>query len=166
MFLRSLQFSVIHIIVLTIITQPADNITMLEIEVLKGEFDENRQVLHVSAERPAHIQNAHQLNKVCDDVCEMLEKYTSDGRCYLLVDMSTLVIEPELVDEYGRKVKKIAKQYLLPNGLLRYGFQITRVTATLAHQKQQIDDPLFFRSKDEALDYIDNLSKRQSAKIL
>lgn len=139
---------------------------MLEIEVLKGEFDENRRVLHVSAQRPAHIRNTQQLNKACEDVCEMLEKHTVNGRCRLLVDMSTLVIEPELVDEYGRKVKKISEQYLLPNGLLRYGYQITRVTATLAHQKQQLDVPLFFRSKDEAMEYIDSLLKEKAAKMI
>ena len=149
----------------TKLVQNADTITMLEIEVFKSEFDQSRRVLHLSAERPIHVQNRRQLNKACEDVCEILARHTTDSRCYLLVDMSKVVIEPEMAEEYSRKIKGISEQYLLPNGLLRYGLQITRVTAMLAHKRQSMDDPLFFRSKDEAVEYIDNELKNSAANI-
>jgi hypothetical protein len=132
---------------------------MLEMDILKGEFDANRRVLHLSAERPAHIQNTYQLNSVCKEVSRILEEHTAEGRYYLLVDMSTIVIEPALVDEYSKKIKNISERFLVPDGLLRYGHQITRITAKLAHEQQNLDDPLFFRSKAEALNYIDSRAK-------
>ena len=139
---------------------PTDIIIMLEMEILKGEFDENRRVLHLTAERLAHVRNAIQLEKVCNDTCRLLEQHADMGRCYMLVDMSRIVIEPELVKEYSKRIKKIAEKHLVPNGFLRYGYQITRVTARLAHEQQNLDEPLLFRSKAEALEYIDNLQKR------
>jgi hypothetical protein len=138
---------------------------MIELDILKGEFDESRRVLHLTAERPAHIRNTVQLEKVCDDVCRLLEQHTVTGRCYMLVDTSMIEIIPEMAEEHIVKMNNICEKYLLPDGLLRYGSQITGITAKVTHEMQNLDDQLLFRSKAEALEYIDNLQKRSLEQI-
>lgn len=128
------------------------------------EFDNEYRILHLSAAHPIHIETKEELTKTCHAVGSQLEKYVASERCFMVVDLSAMIIEPKLVDCYSRKVQNLCESYLYPGGLLRYGFQITRVTAKLGYEKGKLKDLLMFSNKQEAYNYIYDLIKSQKVK--
>ncbi len=118
------------------------------------EFDPAINTLHLSATGPIHVTTRVQLNELCHVVNQALDDHVTTGKCFLLVDIAKVVIEPDLAEPYSEKIGKLCKSYILPDGLVRYGSGITRVTAQIGHEAFQLDTPRLFRTKSEALKYI------------
>jgi hypothetical protein len=121
------------------------------------DFDESKRILIVSAEEKITLETKEALNMMCKVVSSLLGKYTSDDLCYMAMDISKIAIEPSLVAYYSEKVEFLCKNYLHPGGLVRFGFEITRVTAQMGHDKYLHTDPHLFRNRHEALEYLDKL---------
>lgn len=121
------------------------------------EFDDKRRIFHLSAKRPLIIKTSAELTDLCNLVRSCLSEHTFNERCYMIVDVAKIVIDPILVTEYMQKVKVLCEHYLYPEGLARYGYQITRVTATIVHQRYLQNDPHLFRNKTEAINYVEGL---------
>lgn len=121
------------------------------------EFDDKRRIFHLSSKKPLNIKTSAELSDLCNLVRASLSEHTADERCYMIVDVSKIIIDPILVTEYMQKVKVLCDHYLYPEGLARYGYQITRVTATIVHQRYLQNDPHLFRNKAEAINYVEGL---------
>jgi hypothetical protein len=130
---------------------------MFNIDDLVGEFDEQRLIVHLTAKKPVHVTTLEQGYELSRAVKEILDRYLSDRRGYLITDYSKIIIEPEKIDEYSGEIRKIMDAYLQPGGLARYGFEITRVTARLSHAAYLGGSPNLFNSKEEAYRFIDQL---------
>lgn len=122
------------------------------------EFDAATNTLHLSATELMQVTTKEQLGALCNIVSEALREHTAGSRCFLLVDISKIAIEPELAEPYSEKIGTLCERYLLPDGLVRYGSEITRVTAQIGHEAFQLDTPNLFRTKIEALKYLGELS--------
>ncbi len=61
----------------------------------------------------------------------------------MIVDLTKFIIEPKLSNCYAEKIQTIAQNCLFPNGLARYGYQITRMTVRLGHEKKSMVTPIF-----------------------
>lgn len=121
---------------------------------VKAEFDPVTRILHVSYTRRIRPGNVEQLNAHFANFEVMVEKYARDGRIYLIIDMSNLIFEPEFQAEYAAHARKISEVYCLPNGIARYGYQITRITVRSSYDKYIGGNPNIFNSREEAFVYI------------
>lgn len=121
------------------------------------EFDAETRTFHLSATERIHVSTEEQLNTLCWAVTEAVSQHAATSRCFLLVDISKIAIEPDLAQLYAEKIKKLGQKYLYPEGLVRYGSEITRVTARIGHDLFQLEAPHLFRTKAEALKYIGEL---------
>jgi len=130
-------------------------------EKLIGEFDDEKRILHLSAKEVIHVDTKDQLEELCSAVFGKLEKHISTDRCYMIVDLSKFIIEPELADYYAEKIQTIAQNCLYPNGLARHGYQITRMTVRLGYKENIAGDPNLFDSKRSAYDFIDHLIEQK-----
>ncbi len=130
---------------------------MFNIHDLVGEFDEQRLTVHLTAKNPIHVTTREQGYILSRAVKDLLGRYLSHRRGYMITDYSKIIIEPEKIDEYASEVRKIMDAYLLPDGLARYGYEITRVTARLGHAAYLGGSPNIFNSREEATRYIDQL---------
>jgi hypothetical protein len=128
------------------------------------EYDAAANTLHLSATSRIQVTTRSQLNGLCDIVTQALQNHSEKGKCFLLVDISKIVVEPDLAEPYSEKIGKLCEKYILPDGLVRYGSGITRVTAQIGHEAFQLDTPHLFRTKAEALKYIGEMlaAKRQA----
>lgn len=136
-------------------------------EIVIGEFDSARKTLHLTARERALAQTQQELNELCESIRTIIKQYCRDERIYMVVDLSKIIIEPQLSEEYAKKVKSLYEDFLVPGGLLRYGLQITRITIKLGHDTNLNSDTSFFRSKEAAFAHIDKLiaQKTTPAKI-
>jgi len=135
---------------------------MFNIDDLVGEFDEQRLIVHLTAKSPIHVTTLEQGYILSRAVNEILGRYLSRRRGYLITDYSKIIIEPEKIDEYASEIRKIMDGYLQPGGLARYGFEITRVTARLSHAAYLGGSPNLFNSKEEAYRFIDQLREEHA----
>ena len=104
------------------------------------EFDSQKSIFHLTAEAEVHITSEEGLNQLCNQVCSLLTEFTSTGdRCYMVVDLNKFIIEPELFESYGIKIQDIQERFLYNNGLIRYGYRITRLTIKMS-QKQMMQN--------------------------
>jgi hypothetical protein len=136
---------------------------MAEASMLALEFDELRRILHVSAREIVHIRTQAQVRTHFSSVMAMLDGYTQSGRVYLIIDMSNVIIDPELTGIYARYAREVGDKYIFPNGIARYGYQITRVTVRRGYEEYLAESPNLFNSRDEADTYISGLIEKQSA---
>ena len=137
------------------------------IEDIITEFDTQRRIFHLTAKSPLNIRTNAELNELflkhqppyelCGMVKSLLTEHTADERCHMVVDVSKIVIDPMLVSEYMQKVKFLCDHYIYPDGLARYGYQITRITAMIGHQRYMQKEAPLFRNKMEAVKYIEEL---------
>lgn len=132
-------------------------------EKLIGDFDDDRRIFHLSAREVIHVDTKEQLEELCSAVFGKLEKHISTDRCYMIVDLAKFIIEPELADYYAEKIQTIAQNCLYPNGLARYGYQITRMTVRLGYKENVAGDPNLFGSKRSAYEFIDRLIQQKSS---
>jgi hypothetical protein len=133
---------------------------MINIEDLVGEFDEQYRIVHLTARRPIHVTTLAQGRMLSKAVNAILTEFLADRRGYMITDYSKIIIEPEKIDEYAAEMRQIIDRYLYPEGLARYGFEITRVTARLGHAAYLGGSPNLFNTKREAETYIHTLAER------
>lgn len=130
------------------------------------ETDRERGILHLTAERVIRIEDEAQLGELCHKVGGVLEELPRDRRYYLMVNISRIVIVPELAKAYSEKVEFLCEHFLCADGLVRYGHQITRLTARLGHEKYLHNDPHLFGTRQEAEDYLLELIKSNAARTV
>ena len=134
---------------------------MLNLADLVGEYDEGSRILHLTAKAPIRCTTREHGYLLAKAVKELLAHHLKGQRGYMITDYSKIIIEPLYVDEYSAQIKEIIQTHLYPDGLARYGYEITRVTAQLSHNLY-LDSALhLFNSKDEAYQYIQGLIARQ-----
>jgi hypothetical protein len=121
------------------------------------EYDSSKRVLHLSARSRVYIDSIEKLNNLCETVGAFLNKNVRDGKCFMVVELPKIAIDTKLVDEYSKHIKGMYEKYIYDGGLLRYGFEITRITAQIGHKKHLKGEPLLFRNQDEAFAYIDKI---------
>ena len=131
-------------------------------EKIIGEFDSDKRIFHLSATEVLRVDTKEQLEELCSAVFVKLGKYMESGRCYMIVDLTKFIIEPKLADYYAEKIQTISQNCLYPNGLARYGYQITRATIRMGHKDKIDGDPNLFGTKQEAFDFINGLIQQKS----
>ncbi len=134
-------------------------------DIIIGEFDNDKRIFHLTATEVIRVELKEQLEELCSAVFAKLGKYIETGRCYMIVDLTKFIIEPKLSNCYAEKIQTIAQNCLFPNGLARYGYQITRMTVRLGHESKIDGDPNLFHTKKEAFNFIENLIKQHSSTI-
>ena len=131
------------------------------------EFDPVRRILHIGFKSRIHPTTKEQLGRKFAVLGEILDPYTKSERLYLIINMSNVIFEPELKTAYVAHARAIQDKYVMPDGIARYGFQITRITVRQGYAEQSGEDPHIFNSREEAFGYIESLIERhKSAGIL
>ncbi len=122
------------------------------------EFDKEYRILTISATEKIYSLDEKELCSFGDEVKTIIEKYASPEKCYLAVDLGKIVVDPKITSIYADQIKSLSEKYLYPNGLARYGFGITRLTAMKASHEMN-ENPNLFRHKQDALTYLKSLSR-------
>ncbi|MEW5925138.1 MAG: hypothetical protein AB1746_14235 [Candidatus Zixiibacteriota bacterium] len=135
------------------------------LELIKGEFDSERKILHLTAREKLVVETRAELNELCAAVTTVIKHHSKGERIYMIVDLAKFVIEPYLNEDYAKKIKSIYENYLLTNGLLRYGLGITRVTIKLGHAGYLDSDPNLFKTKKEAFAHVDKLITQMTTPV-
>jgi hypothetical protein len=136
---------------------------MFDPEELIGKFDPETRIVHITAQtriRPANLTEGMVLARAFDAI---LKRFLSEGRGYLLTDYTKIIIEPKEVEEYSHLMKEFMDKYLYPGGFARYGFEISRINAQLAHQEYLGGTPNLFESYDAAMAYLKGLIAQRQA---
>ena len=126
-------------------------------DIYKIKFDESLHIMQLGYDKPVHLRTKNQLVVFFDTFRTICDRYKSSGRFYLIINMTNLVIEPELCCIYAQNAKSIIDNYIIPDGVARYGHQITRLTVRRAYSDHLGEDPHIFSSFAEASAHIQNL---------
>jgi len=130
------------------------------------ETDRERGVLHLTVEGVVRVEDEAQLGELCRKVGSVFDELPRDRRYYLMVIISRIVIMPELARAYAEKVDFLCQNFLCANGLVRYGHQITRLTARLGHEKYLQNDPHLFGTRRETENYLRALIDNKASGLL
>ena len=127
------------------------------------DYDPAGRVFHLTARHKIRISTTPELHALCHRVQEAFQEHAEGGRSYLIVDMSRIAIDDHLANEYARHVQLLLSLWIHPNGIARYGFEITRITAMEGHRHMTDEkDPHLFATRDEAYAYILGLIRRRT----
>lgn len=129
-------------------------------DYLEIEFDKSARILHLSYKAKIHATTRQHLDAKFTALRSILNKYAEHGRIYLIIDMSNFIMDPELKSSYAAHAKAISEQYIMPRGIARYGYQITRITVRAGYRDLG-ESPNIFGTREEAYDYIYALIKEQ-----
>lgn len=121
------------------------------------DFDESRRIMYLAYERRIHLKTKSQLDQSFELFQSICDRYYSQKKFYLIIDMSNVVIEPELTAVYAKNAKKIIEKYIFPGGVARFGHQITRLTVRRAYADYLTEKPQIFSTRGEACAYIDEV---------
>jgi hypothetical protein len=132
-------------------------------EMLQFEFDSDNRILHLSYKSTVHVKTAEQLIIIMDAFKRYLKQHRESGLIYIIIDMTHLIIEPDLSRLYGRLAGEINDAYAHPHGIARYGHQITRVTVRRGYMDNRSEEPNLFGTRTEAENYIRALIARNQA---
>lgn len=124
------------------------------------EFDEARRILHLAYKQTVHPTTPVHLEMKFTALRTVLDQCISTGRIYLIINMTNFILEPELKAKYAELVRGIRDTYIMPNGIARYGFQITRITVRQGYNTYLGENPNIFNSRGEAYAYIYSLISR------
>jgi FMN-dependent NADH-azoreductase len=124
------------------------------------EFDSQRRILHVAYRNRIHPTSKEHLDIIFEAFSDMLEEFTALGKIYLIIDMTNFIVEPDLKSFYIANARKLLETYVIPHGIARYGFQITRITVRAGYHQYMNDNPNIFNSRDEAFEYINSVIKK------
>ena len=136
---------------------------MFNPDCIVTEFDEQNRILHTAYSRRVHPATEEHLDIIFSAYKNKLALFAASERIYLIVDMSNLIIEPELKAGYAAQAKDIIEKYVKPHGVARYGFQITRITVRAGYDRYMHDNPNIFNSREEAYRYIYSLIEKEAA---
>lgn len=131
--------------------------------LFRFEFDDADRILHMAPKDSVHMATEQQLTNIMDAFGEYLVRYRDAGPIHIIIDMTHLIIEPELSGAYGRLAGRIGEVYAFPGGIARYGHQITRITVRRGYMEQSGADPNLFGTRSEAEAYIRSLIARRQA---
>ncbi len=132
-------------------------------DAFEFEFDVDNRILHLAYRWVVYIKTEEQLRFLMRRFSEYLRLNFGSERIYIVIDMSRLIIEPELSRIYGQLAGEIGDAFAYPNGIARYGHQITRITVRRGYMDYRNDDPNLFGTRAEAEDYILSLIARRRA---
>jgi hypothetical protein len=121
------------------------------------EFDEADRIVHLSVRKPRRMTTGEHLEQSFANLRSILDEYIAEGRVYLIIDMSNIIIEPDLKSMYATQAHAISEKYIMPHGIARYGYQITRVTVRTGYTDHLQEEPNIFNSREEAYAYIRGL---------
>lgn len=124
------------------------------------DFDESRRILHFAYKRTLHPTTPAHLETIFEVMRRELDRYISHGRVYLIIDMTNFILEPDMKARYAELARSIRDTYIMPGGIARYGFQITRITVRQSYDKYLSESPNIFNSRGEAYAYIHALIDR------
>lgn len=124
------------------------------------EFDEAHRILHLAYRRTIHPTTTAHLEMKFDALRKVLDHYISSGRIYLIINMTNFILEPDLKAKYAELARGIRDKYIMPGGIARYGFQITRITVRQGYNTYLGESPNIFNSRGEAYTYIHALIDR------
>lgn len=93
----------------------------------------------------------------------LFDQYKQFGRFYLVIGIGNLSIDISLSDHYAEKASQLMKKYIVPGGVARYGFKITRVTVKLGYEKNLKEDPNLFGTREQAFAHIESLISQAEA---
>jgi hypothetical protein len=122
-----------------------------------GEFDPATRIVHLTARKKAIAKTLDEGLLLKKAVRNIMDKYLSSSRGYLVTDYGRIIIDPALMNHYAHEMKYLIDTYLYPRGIARYGMDISRITATLSHQSYIGGSPNLFNTREEAFDYIHKL---------
>ena len=121
------------------------------------EFDAERRILHVTAEDPIPVRSVADVDEMFRLLRAKLDEVASEERCYILVNISAFLIDQSLAAVYAEHVAHIHERYAYPHGIVRYGFEMTRITVRMGYEHHLRQSPNLFASRREAMDYIEGL---------
>lgn len=128
---------------------------------LQFEFDEESRILYFSGTEFVGITTQERLIAVMEAIRTEMERHSSSGRMYMIIDVKNLVIPPELSGLYGRLAADIYTTYAFPDGVARFGHQLTRVAIRRGYMDYMDDDPHLFGTRAEAESHIRSLIARR-----
>jgi hypothetical protein len=131
---------------------------------LRFEFDEDSRILYLRGARFVGITTEERLNAVMEAIRTEMRRRSGPGRMYMIIDVTNLVIPPELSQSYGRLAADIYNTYAFPGGVARFGHQITRLAVRRGYMDYMDDDPHIYGTRAEAEAYIRSLIARRQAK--
>lgn len=132
----------------------------LSTDHLIADFDEQRRILHVAYKKRIHPTTREHLDILFASFRSLLDKYIDSGRFYLIIDLTNFIVEPDLKSIFATLAREMCEKYIVPQGIARYGYQITRITIRAAYHEQMNENPNIFNSRDEAYCYIYTLIDR------
>lgn len=136
---------------------------MFDDKYIVAEFDDERRILHISYKTRVRPTTRKHLDLKFSALRSLLDKYTENGRIYLVIDMSNIILEPELKYDYAKHAKAISDEYIMPGGIARYGYQITRITVRSSYNDILGENPNIFNSREEAYTFIYRLIEEHRA---
>ncbi|MDD4050795.1 MAG: hypothetical protein PHR28_02695 [candidate division Zixibacteria bacterium] len=130
---------------------------------LQFTFDEENRILYLTQTGPVRITTDRQLIALMEAIRAQMEQHQEPGRMYMIADMTQLVVVPELSHLYGALAEEIYSIFVYPNGIARYGHQITHITIRRGYMDYRDKNPNLFGTRVEAENYIRSLIARRRA---
>lgn len=127
---------------------------MLCDDIFAVDFDKEKSIIHIAYKQKVVIETKAQLEAKFSRFQKLLDRYSDGGHLYVIINVSNLIIEPGLSEAYARLANEICEKSIYPNGIARYGYQITRLTVRKGYADHLKGNPNIFASREEAYDYI------------
>lgn len=127
------------------------------------DFDADRRIASFSTSERLHFSTSEQLQELYQATSAILDEIAGEEPCYVMVDLAKFVIEPALFGDYARLSAKIKEKYLYPDGMVGYGFEITRITVKLSYSGS-FERPKLFSTRAEAEKYLESLISQRLQK--
>jgi len=130
---------------------------MATLAYLEMEHDERRNLVHVSFNRKVTIDTEEKIREFFSLSKQLYEQMGVPKPFYMVINITNIIIDPSLYSLYADLAGDILENYLHPNGVARYGHQITRLTVRRGYSEKIHTDPNIFATRQEATAYIDGL---------
>jgi hypothetical protein len=133
---------------------------MINLENVSVDYEADSGIVHLKPSEPVQVMSDEDLNALCDLVGQVMSRHCGASRCFFLVDISQLTIDPDFAHAYAEHLKGMCETYIHTDGVARYGYNITRVTARACNKSMHANDPCFFRSEADAREYLKRLREQ------
>ena len=134
---------------------------MFDLNYLVFQFDPSTRIVHLTATDPVHITTLEQGYQFVEAVHNAFDRLLGKERGYLITNYGKIIIEPDEIKVYAEEVQKVADKYIYPDGIARYGFEVSRITAKMGYAQYLRTNPNLFETREEAFTYIHDLIRRQ-----
>ena len=132
---------------------------MLVLDHVCIEYEPDSEIVHLKPNGPIQVSSRDDLETLCSRVRRFMAEHCTNGRCYFMVNITPITIDPAFFRAYGEHIKALLQTYIYPEGIARYGYNITRVTARGGSRGIQTGEPHFFGTEWEAREYLTRLRK-------